>query len=435
MQAVILAGGEGKRLRARLGNLPKPMVDFCGKPLLERQIQLLRTHGFCDVLLLLGYNPSAITDYFGDGGNFGVRIRYEVERTPLGSAGAVLAAWDVLEDCFLVLYGDTALNVDLQRFFRTHRSGNAEASIFVHPNDHPHDSDLVEVDDSGKILAFHPYPHPPGRDYQNLVNAALYAIEKRALEPWRKLQPPIDFGRDLFPAMAHAGQDLFAYRSREYIKDAGTPERLEGAEGDLRSGRMTAASFSTPARAVFLDRDGTINEEVNRVSDPAQFKLLPEAGMAIRKLNRAGYVVVVVTNQPVIARGDCTEETLRGIHDKMETLLGEAGAYVDAIYYCPHHPDKGFPGERLELKFDCSCRKPAIGLIETACRELNLDPGASWFIGDSDIDVKTAAHAGIPSILVETGRAGRSDVAHCAPDYRFPTLAEAADFLIEQSTQ
>jgi histidinol-phosphate phosphatase family protein len=119
----------------------------------------------------------------------------------------------------------------------------------------------------------------------------------------------------------------------------------------------------------------------------------------------------------------------------METLLGEAGAYVDAIYYCPHHPDKGFRGERPELKFDCSCRKPAPGLVEAACRELNLDPRASWFIGDSDTDVKTAARAGMRSILVETGRTGQSELADCVPDYRFPTLAEAADFLLEQSTQ
>jgi histidinol-phosphate phosphatase family protein len=434
MQAVILAGGKGTRLRERLGELPKPMVDVCGKPLLERQIELLRAQGFCDVLMLLGYNPRKITDYFGDGLDFGVRIRYVAEQFPLGSAGAVLAAFDQLEDRILVLYGDTALNVNLQRFRDIHAAKGADASLFVHPNDHPHDSDLVEADEFGKILAFHACPHPLGREYPNLVNAALYFIEKRALEPWRTLTPPLDFARDLFPAMAKAGQRLFAYRSREYIKDAGTPERLEQVENDLRSGRIASSSLATPARAVFLDRDGTINEEVNRVSEPSQFRLLPGVGQAIRRLNRSGYAVVVVTNQPVIARGDCSEETLREITNKMETQLGEAGAYIDALYYCPHHPDKGFPGERVELKFECSCRKPKPGLIEAACRDMNLDPGASWLIGDSDIDVKTANGACIRSILVETGNASRIEVAECVPDYRFPTLTEAVNFLLESDT-
>jgi len=430
MQAVILAGGKGTRLRARLGELPKPMVSVCGKPLLERQIEMLRSQGFCDVLMLLGYNPHKITDYFGDGLDFGVRIRYVTEQFPLGSAGAVLAAFDRLDDRILVLYGDTALNVDLQRFQDVHSARGADASLFAHPNDHPHDSDLMEADESGKILAFHSSPHPPGRDYPNLVNAALYIIEKRALQPWRTLKPPLDFARDLFPLMAKAGQSLFAYRSREYIKDAGTPERLEQVENDLRSGRIASSSFRTPGRAVFLDRDGTINEEVNRVSEPSQFRLLPGVGPAIRRLNRSGYAVVVVTNQPVIARGDCSEETLREITNKMDTQLGEAGAYIDALYYCPHHPDKGFPGERAELKFACSCRKPKPGLIESACRDMNLDPGASWLIGDSDIDVRTATGARIRSILVETGHAGRSEMADCVPDYRFPTLTEAVDFLL-----
>jgi histidinol-phosphate phosphatase family protein len=234
--------------------------------------------------------------------------------------------------------------------------------------------------------------------------------------------------------MVDAGQRLYGYRSREYIRDVGTPERLEHAEHDLLSGRIASSSFATPARAVFLDRDGTINEEVNRVSNPEQFKLLPGVGEAIRRLNRSGYVVVVVTNQPVIARGDCTEATLREIHNRMETRLGEAGAYVDAIYYCPHHPDKGFPGERAELKFACSCRKPEPGLVERACHDMNLDLGASWFIGDSDTDVKTAGRAGIRSVLVESGRAGRNEMPDCLADYRFPSLTEAVDFILGSNT-
>ena len=431
MQAVILAGGKGTRLRSRLGDLPKPMVDIGGKPLLQWQVELLSAQGCGRILVLLGYKPEAITGYFGDGRKYGVAIDYAIEQSPLGSAGAVLAALDKLEDQFLVLYGDTALNVDINRLLQAHSASGADATLFVHPNDHPHDSDLVETTATGRIKAFHPYPHPSGSFYANLVNAALYVMEKRALRPWKELPAPIDFARNLFPMMLEAGHDLYAYRSREYIKDAGTPERCERIETDLRSGRIANSSLATPAAAVFLDRDGTINEEVGRISDPACLRLLPDASAAIRRLNHAGYPVVVVSNQPVIARGDCTEQALREITNKMETLLGESGAYVDAVYYCPHHPDKGFEGERPELKFACSCRKPQIGLMEAASREMNLDIAASWLIGDSDTDIEAAKNAGMRSILVETGLAGRRGPGGgCTPDRRFASLSEAVDSLL-----
>jgi histidinol-phosphate phosphatase family protein len=430
MQAVILAGGKGTRLRARLGDLPKPMVDICGKPLLQWQIELVRSHGCQNILLLLGYNPDSIINYFGDGEKFGVSISYVTEKTPLGSAGAVLAAFDQLEDRFVVLYGDTALNVDLGRFINVHASSGCQVSLFVHPNDHPQDSDLVEADESGRVQAFHSYPHQAGRYYGNLVNAALYVVEKSGLEQWRDVAVPLDFAKDLFPKMLTAGQHLFSYRSREYIKDAGTPERLERVEADLLSGRIARSSLGTPAGAIFLDRDGTINEEVGRISDPDQLQLLPGAASAIRRLNRAGYPVVVVSNQPVIARGDCTEATLRLITNKMESLLGEEGSYVDAVYYCPHHPDSGFAGERPELKFVCSCRKPATGLIDNACREMNLDPASSWLIGDSAADMKAAANAGIRSVLVETGLVGKGPLEDCVANHRVASLVEAVDYVL-----
>jgi histidinol-phosphate phosphatase family protein len=430
MQAVILAGGKGTRLRDRLGDLPKPMVDLAGKPLLQHQIELARRHGFVDIVLLLGHNPEAIRDYFGDGSRFGVSIRHLVESEPLGSAGAVLAALDSLADMFLVLYGDTMLNVDLGRFWRANASSGADASLLIHPNDHPFDSDLVEVDAADNVVAFHATPHSPDRYYANLVNAALYIVRKDALTRWRDAAPPIDFARDLFPRMLQAGQRLHGYRSREYIKDAGTPKRLDHVIADYLSGRIGRSSVETPAAAIFVDRDGTINEEVNRVSAPEAFRLLPGVAEGIRRLNEAGLPVVVITNQPVIARGDCSEDDLRKIHNKMESQLGEAGAFLDAIYYCPHHPDKGFAGERPELKFECACRKPAIGLIEQACEGLNLDLAGSWFIGDSETDILTAKWAGLPFVLVDTRHAGRNELKSGVPEQVVASVNEAAEFIL-----
>jgi histidinol-phosphate phosphatase family protein len=154
---------------------------------------------------------------------------------------------------------------------------------------------------------------------------------------------------------------------------------------------------------------------------------------AIHRLNHRGWRAVIITNQPVIAKGFCTEEDLQNIHNKLETLLGREHAFVDRIYYCPHHPETGFAGERAELKIDCECRKPKPGMLLQAARDLNIDLAQSWLIGDTTTDVQTARNAGVRSILVHTGHAGKDGKYSARPDYSFDTLGEAVDFVLAQS--
>jgi NDP-sugar pyrophosphorylase family protein len=180
-QAIILAGGAGTRLKDRLGDLPKPMIPIAGKPLLEHQLELAKAHGFTDLIFFVHYRADLIEKHFGDGSKWGVRIRYVTEREPLGTAGAVLAGSELLAERFVVLYGDTMVNVDLGRIWKAHEDARADATLLLHPNDHPLDSDLVEVDEAARVLAFHNRPHPPGRWFQNLVNAGLYVLEKKSL--------------------------------------------------------------------------------------------------------------------------------------------------------------------------------------------------------------------------------------------------------------
>ena len=145
-QLIILAGGAGTRLRARLGDLPKPMIPVAGKPLLEHQVELAKKHGFTDLIFFVHYRADLIEQHFGDGKKFGVRIRYILEKEPLGTAGAVLAGFELLAERFVVLYGDTMVNVDLNRIWNAHEKAGAAATLLLHPNDHPFDSDLVEMD-------------------------------------------------------------------------------------------------------------------------------------------------------------------------------------------------------------------------------------------------------------------------------------------------
>jgi D,D-heptose 1,7-bisphosphate phosphatase len=396
MQLVIVAGGRGARLKEMLADLPKPMVEVGGKPLLEHQVLLARKHGIRDILILTGYAAEHIERDVGDGTAWDVRIEYQRELKPLGTAGALLEARDKLDNTFVVMYGDTMVNVDLERMIAAH-SAEASATLLVHPNDHPQDSDLVEMNERDEIVAFHSYPHAADANLQNLVNAALYVFSKRAIEVSKS---PADIARQLFPALLANGEILHGYRSREYIKDAGTPERLERVRRDFQSGRVAAASFDTAVPAVFLDRDGTLNEERGWLNAPEELELLPGAAEAVRAINRSGRLAVVITNQPVVARGECSEAGLRRIHNRLEWLLGESHAYLDAIYYCPHHPDTGYPGERADLKIACTCRKPATGLLETAARELNIDVSRSWMIGDSTRDMQAAKKFGIRSVQV-----------------------------------
>ncbi len=433
MQAVILAGGKGTRLQERLAGRPKPLVDVGGMPLLERQIRLLQRYGFSSVRVLVNHAADQVVDFCASRGNWGLDLRCIDDGAPRGTAGAVLAILDHLEEQFLVMYGDTMLEVDLARFAAFHAEDpRAAATLFLHPNDHPYDSDLVDLDDGGLVQGFLPYPHSPEHYYRNLVNAALYWVRKSALIPWRAAPGPLDFGRQLFPDMLARGLRLRGYNSPEYIKDAGTPERLDRVCADLASGRIARSALSVPQPVIFIDRDGTLNEEVDHLSSTEDFRLLSDVAPAIRRINKSDYRVCVITNQPVVARGECSLDELRLIHNKLDTLLGHEHAFIDRLYFCPHHPDSGFAGERAELKIDCDCRKPQPGMIRQAVAELNANLADSWLIGDSTVDIETARRAGIRSVLVETGYAGLDGRYWAEPDYRLPDLPHSVNFILDQ---
>lgn len=426
----ILAGGQGTRLASRSGKLPKPMVPLMGQPVLQYQIELCRKHGFRDIALLVQHQHETIIEYFGDGSAFGVSIKYAIEERPRGTSGALRDALPILADKFLLLYGDTFLDVDLGRFWKAHLSSGAAGTLFLHPNDHPQDSDLVEIDSLGTVRSILPYPHPVDREARNLVNAGLYILDRAGLEDVTPIDGKADIAKQMFPKMLAIGRHLRGYVSPEYIKDMGTPERLDKVEYDFVSGLPERLSNRQLRSAVFLDRDGTINREVTHLRAPNQVGLLPGAAAAIRRLNRSGTLAVVVTNQPVVARGDVSLEGLARIHARLESQLGAEGAFLDGLYFCPHHPDKGFPGEVPELKGHCHCRKPETGLIDEACRDLGIGRKNSWMVGDMTSDVEAGRRAGLQTVLLRSGRAG-ADAKHAIrPDYIAPDLADAVEWIL-----
>jgi histidinol-phosphate phosphatase family protein len=432
IQVVVLAGGEGTRLKAVTGASPKVLACANGRPLLDLQLTHFAACGVKEVLVLTGYRADEIAAFCGDGSAWRLSVRCVRESEARGTGGALFRAKSLLAPEFVVTYGDTVFDFDLARMVSTHRAGPQVGTLLLHPNDHPHDSDLVEVDMMDRVVALHPYPHADAALLPNLVNAGVYVLSRDILDSFDGLPERPDFGKHVFPHLLRAGEFLYGYRSPEYVKDAGTPKRLAQVSRDLASGRVAAKSLRVPAYAVFLDRDGTINLEKERIADPDDLELYPRAAAAIARLNDSTYRTVVATNQAVVARGDCSEERLRVIHNRLEALLGAERAYVDRIYYCPHIPDRGFPGENIELKIRCDCRKPEIGMLTRATRELNLDLSGSWMIGDSTGDVETARRAGLISILLSTGHGGGDGKWPSQPDAECLDLFDAVTLILDR---
>ena len=429
MRAVIMAGGKGTRLAQLNAEIPKPMFPILGKPILEYQIESLLKSGVYDITLIVGYLKECVIEYFGDGQKFGVNISYIEEKEPLGTAGALYYVKNEASD-FILVFGDLILDIDFNRFMEFHKSHNALITLYGHPNSHPYDSDVIVVDDDSMVTKILSKKVERDYYYHNFVNAGVYCVSCNALESIGKPEK-IDLEKTLIAGLIEKGR-VFAYKSTEYVKDMGTPDRLAAVSADVENGVVSGRSLKKKQRAIFLDRDGTINEYVGFLRNIEEFKLLPMVSEAIAKINASPYLTIVATNQPVIARGEVTFQELNEIHMKMETELGKDGAYLDDIFFCPHHPDKGYEGEVLELKIDCDCRKPKIGMLMKAAEKYNIELTQSWYIGDTTMDVLTGKNAGMNTILVRTGEARKDGKYDVTPDHIAENLLSAVDYILRK---
>lgn len=418
-----MAGGRGTRISSVACDIPKPMIRIAGKPVLEHEIKCLRDQGFTDIIITVSHLGHVIMDYFGDGGRFGVNIEYYAEETPLGNAGALYKLRDRLTEDFLLLNADAIFDIDFRRFVAYHRQCGGLATIFTHPNSHPYDSGLIVTDGNNAVTQWLTKEDARPAYYRNCVNAGLHVLSPALLERAPGTEK-VDLDRQILKPLAGTGK-MFSYRSPEYVKDMGTPERYGAVCRDYENGLVKIRNLRNPQKAVFLDRDGTINRYVGFLRDINDFELLPGAEEAIKKLNSSSYLAVVVTNQPVIARGEVTVEQLDEIHKKMETLLGRAGGYIDGLYYCPHHPDSGFEGEIPALKIKCECRKPKPGMLSQAAEDFNIDLAASWVIGDSKSDIQCGINAGCRTVLI-----GKND-ENLGQQFTESSLLAAVDKILE----
>lgn len=428
MRAVIMAGGKGTRLAALNADIPKPMFPVLGKPILEYQVESFLKSGIRDITLIVGHLKEVVMDHFGDGSNFDVNISYIEENEPLGTAGALYYLKDETED-FILVFGDLMLDIDFIPFMKFHKEHRAAISLFGHPNSHPCDSDVIVVDEDSRVMEILSKKAERNFYYHNFVNAGVYCVSPTALEGIASPMK-IDLEKTLIAGLIEQGQ-VYAYKSTEYVKDMGTPDRLSAVSDDVKNDVVSGRNLKQKQKAIFLDRDGTINRYVGFLRNINDLKLLPMTAEAIAKINASSYLTIVATNQPVIARGEVTFQELHEIHKKMETELGRKGAYLDDIFFCPHHPHKGYEGEIEELKIDCDCRKPKIGMLERAAEKYNIDLSQSWYIGDTTIDVQTGKNAGMKTVLVQTGEAGQDGKYDVVPDYIAKDLYDAIVLILD----
>ncbi len=392
-----MAGGKGTRIASLYDHVPKSMIMINGKPIIEYQIENFKSFGFNEFIFAIGHMGNQIIDYFGDGTNNNVDIEYYIEKQPLGTAGALFRLKEKLTNDFFLVNGDLLFDVDIPAFLQFHLRNKGYATVLSHPNDHPYDSGIIQSDQTGLVKNWLRGENQHGW-YSNQTNAGIHILSPTALNinPDNNL---VNLDRDILRPLIDS-KKLYAYKTTEYVYDLGTPERFRAATHDLESGILAKRRLINKQQAIFLDRDGVINKEKGIISNIDDFELIDGVPQAIRKMNKSGWLVIVVSNQPVIARGELSFEGLDEIHNKMETLLGYGGAYVDDVFFCPHHPHSGFVGERIEYKIECDCRKPKPGMLLKASEKYNIDLSKSWMIGNHIRDIEAGKTVGCKTAYI-----------------------------------
>lgn len=376
-QAVILAGGLGTRMRPLTDTMPKPMIPVHGRPFLEYLVELLKKNGIEEIILLLGYLPEKITEHFGDGSKFGVKIRYEITPVEYDTGTRIKHAEPLFAEQFLLMYCDNYWPLDLARLTAFYDAHNAPASVVVFDNKNHMTKNNMLVDADGYVVKYDKSRTDPDL---NGVDVGFFILKKEVLE--RAPDGDFNFEKAIVTSLV-ADRKLAGYMTSHRYYSLGSIERMSVTE-----------KFFEPRKIAFLDRDGVINTrppKADYVKRWEEFEFLPNAIEGIALLSKNGYEIYIISNQPGIARGVMTQADLDTIHKNMEKKLKEQDITLGGIYVCPHGWDEG-----------CDCRKPKPGLLYQAANEHYFDTTKAIFIGDDPRDAEAGAAAGSRTILMES---------------------------------
>ena len=375
-QAVILAGGQGTRLRPLTDHTPKPMIPFHGRPFVAYLVEMLKEQGFTRILFLLGHLPEQVADYFGDGSRLGLAIDYAVSPVGDETGTRLRRVRDRLDESFVLLYCDNYWPMPFARMWERFQAAGTQALVTVYRNRDRYTRSNLRVDSDGLLAVY-----DKSRTAPDLAGVDIgFFILRRAVIDLIPQDGNPSFEKTIYPLLVEHRQ-LAAFETEHRYYSVGSHERLPLTE-----------AFLARTKTVLLDRDGTLNvrmPQAHYVCSWADWQWLPGAREALAELNRAGYRVILITNQPGLARGALEPATLDDIHARMRAEAEAAGGRIDAIYHCPHNWDNG-----------CDCRKPRPGLLFQAQRDFHLDLSRVTFIGDDDRDGEAAQAAGTPFLQV-----------------------------------
>ena len=397
MQVVVLMGGLGTRLGRMTEHVTKAMLPIGEKPFFSYELHLLRNAGFRRFLFLVGYRAEDVREYFGDGSCWGICIDYQEDGDKLrGTGGAVLGAWEKLEDEFLLLYGDSFMDVDYEEIvyrFRRDKKRKPALMTVLH-NDGRFDESNAMLREGN--LYYDKQHIDADMDY---IDYGISCFSKDVFQSYLS-QESLDLA--IVQHDLSMGGQLNHCEVVNRFYEIGRPESLE------EFSKYAKRRFLEQRSAVFLDRDGVINEivfneETEQLDSPfcaEQFHMLPGVAEAVKRFHALGYWVFVVTNQPAAAKGKTSLAHLYDVNLHMGRLLTSADTYLDGIRMCAHYPRETVCLRETFLIKECDCRKPQPGMISRLAAIFHLDLARSYVIGDSISDMQLAKVVGAQGIFI-----------------------------------
>lgn len=377
-QAVVLVGGLGTRLGELTESTPKPMLPVGEVPFLDILLRNIARHGISEVVLLSRHRADVIREHYARSPLLGLKIIICEEKSPAGTAGALRDAATMLDDVFLLTNGDSLFDFN---YLALHQGFDPETTDFSIAL-----SEVADVSRYGQVTLGanervvgyaekSGFPGQPG-----LISGGVYIVSRRIID---EIGPGLtSLETDVVPSLVARGR-VTGRTFKGYFIDIGLPESYAQAQLEI------------PARkrrpAVFLDRDGTINLDRGYTHKPDDLVFLPHVPEAIRTINDAGWLVIVISNQAGVARGYYGTEQVNLFHAEINARLQAFGAHIDAFYFCPHHPEGVVQG----LARDCDCRKPGTALFDQASHDWAIDLGRSAMVGDKSSDILAARNFGL----------------------------------------
>ena len=395
MELAVIAGGKGTRF-SKFSKKPKILTKFKNLRLIDIYLKIYKKNNFKKINFLLGHKSEEIINYLKKKKN---KIDIIVEKKPLGTGGCLANLKFTKHTDLMIIMGDILTDFDVKKFLDFHKKKKADITLFVHPNDHPYDSDLINLGENNKVVDFFSKNRKRKIYSDNLATAGIYIIKSNILKNLNKNKYQ-DISKDIILKSIRRKKKVFAYKSADYAKDVGTPKRYFQTLNDLKSKKLILFKKKKKNVAIFLDRDGVLNKEKKNFKYSNPCDLHPGVINSLRKINKSKYLSIIISNQPAIAKGFVTKKFVENSHKKLQTILGLKNVFVNDIIYCPHHPERGHKGEIKKYKINCKCRKPKNGMIMKAKKMYNIDLKKSYFVGNNIVDFKVAKTSKIKPIIV-----------------------------------